>query len=75
MKQGGVVVALVVLVIVLVVVALADGDDDDTRCRYRIGGGTATLELPCGLDRGSVRTYVVEHPELVVPDVPTLGPN
>jgi hypothetical protein len=74
MKQGGVVVALVVVVIALVVVALVDGDDD-ARCRYRIGRGAATLELPCGLDRGSVRTYVVEHPELVVPDVPTLGPN
>ena len=58
----------------LVVFALVDGDDD-TRCRYRIGGGAATLELPCGLDRGSVRTYVIEHPELVTPDVPTLGPN
>jgi hypothetical protein len=74
MKQRGVVVALVVLVVALVVVALVDGDDD-TRCRYRIAGGAATLELPCGLDQGSVRTYVAEHPELVVPDVPTLSPN
>jgi hypothetical protein len=71
----GALVALVVLVVAIVAAARVAGDDD-TRCRYRIGASaTRGVELPCGLDRASVRTYISRHPELVAPHVPQLGPN
>jgi hypothetical protein len=72
----GALIALVVLVVAIVAAARVAGDDG-TRCRYRIGAGgtTAPVELPCGLDRASVRTYVSQHPELVAPRIPVLGPN
>jgi hypothetical protein len=70
----GVVLASAVVAVALVTVVIVAGDND-TRCRYRVGGGPASVELPCGLDRGSLRSYVAQHPELVSPRIPALAPN
>ena len=66
--------ALIAVVLAFVVFGLVHSSDDGS-CRYRVPGGSATFDAPCGLDAAGLRSYVTQHPEVVAPRVPVLGAN